>query len=162
MKTTRSLTNEGRAALLLFFEAFVWLNGKDWLNGNTFNYYWEARSACTAWRGLSSYKAPWTQTEAASLRRPVNLNGSLQWTKMEKGEKWHDPLVDYEWAYSCFNMRFSVLTLLWFAQGRVTCSRYPSLIGHSLFTETVKDAVLHDITLTCARKHSQWKWQLCF
>lgn len=40
--------------------------------------------------------------------------------------------------------------------GPVTWSWYLSLIGHSLFTGIVKDADLCNVTLTYARKLSQW------
>lgn len=44
--------------------------------------------------------------------------------------------------------------------GPVTCTWYLSLIGHSLFTGIVTDAVLHGITSAKVKTHSQWKWQL--
>lgn len=117
----RKITDELRqSSFASIFEAFVWLNGKDWLNGNTFNYYWEARSACTAWRGLSSNKAPWTQT---SLRQPVNLNDSLRWTKLKKERNcmihlWimNEPTVvstwDSEFSRFCDSLRSCYMYLI--------------------------------------------------
>lgn len=148
-----------QSSIVPIFEAFVWLNGKDWLNGNTFNYYWEARSACTAWRGPSFYKAPWTQREAASLRQPVNVNSSLRGTKMKKERN------GLEWSTCGLWMSLQLLQheilcshASVIRSGPVTCSWYLSLIGHSLFTGIVKDADLYNITLTHAGKFSQWKW----
>lgn len=60
------------------------------------------------------------QSTLSTRQKRLHWDGSLQWnTKDEKGEKRHDLLVDYEWVDNCFNMRFSVLTLLWFAQVRL-------------------------------------------
>lgn len=79
--------------------------------------------------------------------------------KDEKGEKYHDPLVDYEWVYSCFNMRFLVLTLLWFARVQLrvadTC---PWLVTVCLLGSLNMQS--YNITLTYARKHPWWTWQL--
>lgn len=121
MNTQVTTDKQWQSSFVSIFEAFVWPNGNEWLNGNTFNYYWEARSACSAWRGLSfPTKHLEHKAEAASLRRPAQPERLITVKhKDEKGEKRHDLLVDYEWVDNCFNMRFSVLTLLWFAQVRL-------------------------------------------
>lgn len=161
MKTQVTADKQRQSCFVSIFEAFVWPNGNEWLNGNTFNYYWEARSACTAWRGLSPYKAPWTQS-----RSGLTETAGSTWTahysaaEMKKAEKQRDLLLDYEWVDNCFNMRFSVLTLLWFSRVQLHVADTLSLIGHSLFTGFVKDAVLYNITLTCAGSDSQWKRRL--
>lgn len=114
-ETTRSMSFEGGTTLPLFLKPLcVWIEER--LNGNTLNNYWEARSACTAWRVPSSYKAPWTQTETAPLKT-ASLNDSYQWIK-KKRKKLHYLHYMYirNGSNSCFNMRFLVLTLLWFTR----------------------------------------------